>query len=181
MPDPIVLTLVRHAEAAGEFDWSLTPRGKDQARRVARRLARERFDHIYSSDLARAVETAEFVRRHHPRVPYTATGDLREIAGARHFAPNYSRLDKEARALRDRERRNVDRFIRGLFRTHDPGDRVLAVAHGTLIRYLLPTLAGIDPRKTYDLGAHNTGVTVVHLWKKRRPWVGLVNCTCHLM
>jgi probable phosphoglycerate mutase len=180
LPEPIILTLVRHAEAAKAVNWHLTRRGHDQARRLAKRLADEDFDHIYSSDLPRALETAGFVRRHHRRTPYTVSKDLREIGGARHFAPNYSRLDKGAKALLEKERRTVKRFLRRFFRTHSPGDRVLAVIHGTLIRYLLPTLNGIDPRNSYDFGAHNTCLTVVHLWKGRRPWVGLVNCVKHL-
>ena len=57
---------VRHGETAwnvegriqGTADSALTDRGVAQARAVARRLARERLDAIYSSDLGRARDTA---------------------------------------------------------------------------------------------------------------------------
>jgi 2,3-bisphosphoglycerate-dependent phosphoglycerate mutase len=58
------LVLVRH----GEPEWvrdgysvddpPLTPRGKDQAARLADRLAEERFDEVYVSPLVRARQTA---------------------------------------------------------------------------------------------------------------------------
>lgn len=63
------LVLVRHGEtdwnAEGRWQgWSdrpLTDRGRRQAHAVAARLGTHRFDAIYSSDLQRAVGTAELV------------------------------------------------------------------------------------------------------------------------
>ncbi|OYO13839.1 hypothetical protein CGZ98_05290 [Enemella evansiae] len=57
--------LVRHGEAAYETDGSgdsggsLTPTGRDQARRLGRRLASFQPVRIVSSELSRAVQTAE--------------------------------------------------------------------------------------------------------------------------
>ncbi|MEX0886662.1 MAG: phosphoglycerate mutase family protein, partial [Phycisphaeraceae bacterium] len=70
----LTLVLVRHGEKGppdaprieGFRGPPLTPRGHRQARRLARRLAGETFDHIYSSDMARSYQTAEHVREHHP-------------------------------------------------------------------------------------------------------------------
>ena len=61
--------LVRHGETSwnregriqGTRDSPLTERGVAQARAVAARLARERFEAIHSSDLGRARETARHV------------------------------------------------------------------------------------------------------------------------
>jgi 2,3-bisphosphoglycerate-dependent phosphoglycerate mutase len=67
--DTTRIILVRH----GETDWNATGRiqghndtplndvGRQQARRVARRLAREPVRALYSSDLARAFETATII------------------------------------------------------------------------------------------------------------------------
>ena len=51
------LYIIRHAEPAYPED-ALTARGRRQARALARRLAQEGIDHLYSSPLGRAVETA---------------------------------------------------------------------------------------------------------------------------
>lgn len=65
----IEIVLVRHAQP----DWepggravdhpALSAHGRLQAAALAEALAGERFDHAYTSSLARAIETAEFVAR----------------------------------------------------------------------------------------------------------------------
>jgi broad specificity phosphatase PhoE len=65
------LWLIRHADAysgleglgGGRVDPSLSQRGREQARRLAARLAPVRLDALWSSDLRRARETAEEVGR----------------------------------------------------------------------------------------------------------------------
>lgn len=68
------LYLIRHGESIGnelginqgqKNDLSLTERGRDQAKRIAEKLASEKIDAIYSSDLKRAKETAEIIGKSH--------------------------------------------------------------------------------------------------------------------
>lgn len=63
------LTLIRHGETAwnadgilqGHLPSELSPLGRRQAQAVARRLAAEpRFDAVYSSDLMRSLQTADY-------------------------------------------------------------------------------------------------------------------------
>src|SRR5438874_12646121 len=59
--------LIRHGQSEGNAEGRfgghtatpLSSRGREQARVTARALATERFTAIYSSDLPRAIETAE--------------------------------------------------------------------------------------------------------------------------
>jgi 2,3-bisphosphoglycerate-dependent phosphoglycerate mutase len=79
------ILLVRH----GETDWNATGRiqghsdtplnaaGHEQARRVARRLAREPVQALYSSDLARAFQTATAIG-HTLGLPVVTSPRLRE-------------------------------------------------------------------------------------------------------
>lgn len=64
--DELIVWLVRHGETAdnaerrlsGWGDVSLTEAGRSQARSLREALAGERFDHVWTSDLRRARETA---------------------------------------------------------------------------------------------------------------------------
>jgi probable phosphoglycerate mutase len=63
------LIAIRHGETQwnvegreiGQLDSPLTPRGVDQARRLAARLSRLKIKRVYSSDLGRAMDTAAII------------------------------------------------------------------------------------------------------------------------
>ena len=63
--------LVRHAESVGnkkrvpqgQIDYALTPEGVRQAKAIAKRLSKIRFDAIYASTLTRACRTAEEIAK----------------------------------------------------------------------------------------------------------------------
>ena len=105
--DARTIFLIRHGETVGNAtrvvqlpDAALSPRGIAQAERLARRLAGEGIASILSSDLARAMTTAEHVRRatgapiaFDPLLQERNFGDLRGIPYAElnfdPFAPDY--------------------------------------------------------------------------------------------
>jgi broad specificity phosphatase PhoE len=191
-PGRIRFVLVRHGQAGDkppptrpEYGAPLTPLGRRQARRVAKRLARERFDHIYASDLSRAHETARAIVAFHEDTPLTVDGDIREVGGE-HIIRRPGRRSEEVRRRTRRERQRVERFWRRALRRHRDGERVLIVAHGNLIRLLVPLMAGADPKRAMRLETHNASVTEVLAFKGGpAPWGGkamvlLANCTKHL-
>lgn len=63
------LYLVRHGEQDQGPAGGLSPLGRTQADRLGRRLSDVRFSTIHHSPLARAVQTADIVAAHLPRVP----------------------------------------------------------------------------------------------------------------
>jgi probable phosphoglycerate mutase len=81
------LLLVRHgvtennieARFTGQSDVSLSPLGERQAEALGLRLASERLDAVISSDLRRALTTAEAIVRY-SRLPMSVDQDLREIS-----------------------------------------------------------------------------------------------------
>lgn len=179
----LVLYFVRHGEPERHeddpaMDPPLTPRGRRQASRVARRLAGVRFAHVYVSDLARAYETGEIILRYHPFAPVTVSRELREVA-ARHFMGAHADVDADP-LPRDGERKSLEAFVSHVRTAHRPGDRILVVAHGNLIRAMVPLFAGQDPARGLILDIHNAALTILETWPGGRAVLRLANCTRHL-
>lgn len=82
------LILVRHGETTwnaehriqGQRDCPLTPRGYEQIKKVAEFLKDEKIDVAYSSDLQRAVTTAEEILKYHPNCKLIKDRELREMS-----------------------------------------------------------------------------------------------------
>jgi len=80
------LLLTRHWETeeniAGIKQWhlpgKLSKQGIIQAERLAKRLKDEKIDFIYSSDLARAADTANEIAKYHEDAPISFVEELRE-------------------------------------------------------------------------------------------------------
>jgi broad specificity phosphatase PhoE len=104
----VSIFLIRHGETLGNAshtvqlpDNPLSPRGMAQAERLARRLEREGIASVLSSDLARAVATADYLRRatralvrYDPLLQERNFGDIRGTPyaelGFDMFAPGYA-------------------------------------------------------------------------------------------
>jgi len=82
------ITIVRHAATKyaiqkprilqGQCDVDINDIGLEQAKVLARRLRKEKYDIIYSSDLLRAKSTVEQILEYHKDTPVVYTHDLRE-------------------------------------------------------------------------------------------------------
>jgi broad specificity phosphatase PhoE len=176
------LLLIRHGETdwnrsgrwQGHADIPLSEAGREQAQAVAQRLHSEGavFDHLYASDLSRALETAQAIglALHMPVHPLPA---LREInvgswsgmtraeiierfPGA--FTDFFHAPDGEAVDLFDRR---VGESVLDLAGQH-PGQRLAIVTHGGSIRGIIRYLYGLqglgDPPSVH-LG--NTSITEI--------------------
>ncbi|MGW9182427.1 histidine phosphatase family protein [Agromyces sp. NPDC055661] len=156
----MLLALIRH----GQTDWNLAGRmqgrtdiplnetGRAQALAAAAPLAAEPWDVVVSSPLDRARETAAIIARELDLPVGGAYDELIEQDFGEAEGTLVSELDVRwpKRDFADMEP-DVEvgpRGIRGLDRiaVDHPGARVLAVAHGTLIRFTLAAISGHDPR-----------------------------------
>ena len=177
------LIFVRHGQASDkgheeELGPSLTDLGRTQAKRVAKRLAKERFQHIYASDMLRAHETALSVREFHKGTPFIVTRVLREIRG--YMISPRKGTQADYRAMRNR-RPKILRFVRQLLRKHRRDRRVLIVAHGDIIRFIISTLAGVNPKRAVLFDTSNTSVNEVIFLNGKFQWLYRTNDTRHLL
>jgi broad specificity phosphatase PhoE len=186
--------LIRHGETAGNAgrivqrpDIPLSPRGQAQAEALGRRLAKEGVARIVSSDLARAVGTAERLQRatgapltFDPLLQERNFGDVRGTAyddlGFDLFAPDFAPANGETW---DVFHARVDRAweaVRALT-TATSGD-LAVVTHGLVCKSLAGRHLGLGAGVTVPERWENTSLTIVD---GRTPWrVSLLNCVVHL-
>jgi probable phosphoglycerate mutase len=182
---PTTILLARHGETdwnavgrwQGHTDRALTERGRRQAAELAERLVDAEIDAVYSSDLLRAVETAEPVAKR-LGLPLQTLPELREVdvgtwAGltrdevAERFPDGFRRWSEWQTGWEDGETYDEmgERVVGAILRVageHD-GGRILVVSHGGAIRALHAAAAGIDLATFRQLRpvVQNAGVTSV--------------------
>ncbi|MGR3762990.1 histidine phosphatase family protein [Rossellomorea sp. NS-SX7] len=186
--------LIRHGitewnslgKAQGVSDIPLNETGRKQAFDIGERLSLEaKWDLIFSSDLSRAIETAEIIGRKLELPICTVDKRVREIdCGAIEGTTEEQRVERWGSDWRDAElgmekfesvsNRGVD-FLKELVCTYK-GKRILVVSHGALIGLTLQKLLPDTFQQTY---IDNTSITILN--NIEDEWeCTLYNCTRHL-
>ena len=203
-PDPSRFLLVRHGQSTwndqrriqGQLDPPLSDLGREQARRLAERLAGTRLAGFYSSDLGRARETAEAIARV-LEVRATPMPELREIGLGRwegltsaEIADRYPELwarwrdepswdivpGAETTAEFEGRIRSV---LAELAERHPQGD-VLVVTHGGVIQVALAEVVGAAGRALFPFVIDNCSISTILRGRQRTVITG-VNDTSHLL
>ena len=190
----MAIFLIRHGETLGNAtrtvqhpDIGLSPRGLEQAERLATRLEREGITAILASDYTRAAQTAAHLGRvtgvavrHEPLLRERNFGDIRGTPyadlGFDMFAPDYAPPNGETWEVFHARVDRAWEVVRAAVGA-DAG-HLAVVTHGLVCRslaarhLLLPEGAVVPERW------ENTAVTVVDVpapWRVRR-----LNCIAHL-
>ncbi|MSQ88175.1 MAG: histidine phosphatase family protein [Betaproteobacteria bacterium] len=181
------LCIVRHGETAwnaahrvqGQLDIPLNAIGLRQAQAVGGALKEEHFDAIYSSDLARARQTAESIanlltikirlekdlrERHYgifERLTY-AEVKIRYPEDYAHFEardPDYAFRTGER--LRDFSARSIA-VLSSIVQRHQ-GERVLVFTHGGVLDKLYRFITGLPLSAPRDFGIPNAGLNRIEV------------------
>jgi broad specificity phosphatase PhoE len=155
-------TLSTEDRFAGETDVDLSDTGRDQLRRLGRRLAKEAISAVYASPMRRTLESASLLAAAHG-LPVVPVPDLREISHGRW--ETRTRSDVETQWPEEYSRWESDPYTfapeggeSGLAVTAralpalttivaaQEGKTVLVVSHKATIRLLLSALLAFDPR-----------------------------------
>jgi broad specificity phosphatase PhoE len=171
----------------------LSDEGKEQAERLAKRLSKEKIDIIYSSDLARASDTAREVAKYHEGTPLKLTKEIRECD----FGSFQGKSMKDVRAkfldrlenfdfspvggesdedLFIRAERFLERIIKGYLH-----DTVLVVTHEIFKKVLICFIMKRDSShlKKMDIMG-NTSISILDVDENRNHRIHIINCTEHL-
>lgn len=162
------LYVVRHGETIenknkvlmGHNHGTLTELGIKQAKETAQKLENNSFEHIFSSDLQRCVDTAELLKEYHPNTPLTFTPELRELnmgvfQGQKRDDIDWNSLNgsvmerkpENGESLSELNQR-VKKFVGSLLDDHKEYS-LLLVTHAGVIRQLLSIFSGVPSEYIY--------------------------------
>jgi broad specificity phosphatase PhoE len=201
------LLLVRHGETGynhagriqGQLDIPLNATGIAQARAIGQHLASFPIIRCYTSDLARAVDTAREIATHH-RIRVEPVPELREAhlgvlqgrlirdveATLADDAAYLLRQDAHARPTGGESpmevRKRCQRFARRLTRalTRLPSGAVVIVGHGGSLRALTAVLLRLPASAGWSFRFDNGSLTEIEWRPNRRPLLVTYNDRCHL-
>jgi len=196
--------LVRHGATvlsaedafAGETDVELSEEGREQARKLAARLAAEPIAAFYASPMSRTMETARIVAAPHGLDVEPREG-LREIShghweGRRRadveklFPQEYARWEEDPFSTAPEGGESglavTARALPALLRLVEENRErhALLVSHKATIRLLISTLLGLDPRSYRDrLDQSPASLNILDFKDPSRARLSLYNDTSH--
>ena len=186
------LFLIRHGETEwnkqnrlqGNSDIHLSPEGFNQARTLAEHAPFNHADAIYSSDLARAMETAVIIAERFnltvklmPELRETNFGDWEGRIISEFFTdperchPPHGETFLECQA-------RVMIGIRNIIAEHE-GQKVIVVSHGAAIRLILGAALDMPIHKMWAISQFNMALNVLRV-DGFDFTVELLNSTLHL-
>jgi len=169
-----LLVISRHGESewnllgiwTGQTDVAITPKGREDSRKVGELLRGYHFDAVYTSDLKRTTETlnAHLETMEHdgaiPRIvsPETKERDYGELTGMNKWEVKEKLGEVEFNAIRrswnhpvpggetlkDVHDRTIPYFDKEILPRLHKGENILLVSHGNTIRALMKHLEDID-------------------------------------
>jgi broad specificity phosphatase PhoE len=186
------LILTRHGETIenkrkimqGHMPGRLSKLGISQAKRLAARLKKEKMDAIFTSPLKRAADTARFIAKFHPDIPFILANELKEIdIGPFEGKPRHSiDWDKRNKGVESRSsmRKRVGRLLTAAYRKYPYGS-VLFVGHNGINKALISVILNKPASEMNKINRLiNTSVSIFEIRKDKKHKVKLLNCTKHL-
>jgi len=197
------LLLIRHGDTEsnsaerywGDTDVKLSDAGLRQAERLRDRLATERINAIYSSDLSRALVTAETIASNH-RLEIITCAELREMNFGELEGLTFDEISRRypevtelwlkrspklkcpgGESLEEHNIR-ISQFT-GRLENHAPQETIVIVAHSGSLRSLLCHLLGIGPERRWQFRLDLASLTILDTYSQGAI-LSLLNDVSHL-
>ncbi|MBP7793132.1 MAG: histidine phosphatase family protein [Candidatus Goldbacteria bacterium] len=182
--------LIRHGETdwndrllfQGHTDVSLNKNGIRQAEYIADELKNVNFDVVFSSDLKRALKTAQIIKKTTGfKGNIIKTKDLRErnygsFEGKNYEIFRYNRKDFDGETDRNFFKR-IDNFFNSIIKRH-AGKNVVIVTHGGVVRRIISEVLGLKDYKKIRI--YNASISEIYYDEKRKKILLLnLNCMAH--
>ncbi len=198
--------LVRHGESIGNAkdiyqgqknDFPLSELGREQSNFLRQRFEKLKIDVVYSSDLKRAKETADFISKSKKLVTITDKrlrerdfGLIGEKENIMKEWNNFLRQQIE-RGINPREATpkegesdkdhfdRVNSFFEDLKKNHSKEETVLVIAHGGTNKVVLGVIGHFSEKEMYKTPQGNTCVNEL-IYESGKWKVKKINCMNHL-
>lgn len=157
----------------GQLDIPLNLQGRDQAKRVAKALADEDINVMYSSDLKRAYETAEFIALA-TNQKIKILQDLREVDvgvlegmlwdDVKKQYPEWLKSGRNQGYPGGESRADIEKRVQNLWEytmKNHRKDNVVLVSHGGIIKTLICQILGISANKRSRFVIDNCSITTI--------------------
>ncbi len=190
------LILIRHGETdytlqgkyCGHGETPLNKKGIRQAKRLRQRLKRVKIDRIYSSDLTRALQTAEIIfkdrsilkRRGLREIDFGKFCGLTFEESSKLYPNVYKTWIKDPINAKIPQGESVKNFTKRVIRcfksisNQNRAKNVVIVSHGGPIRIILLNLLRSDLNRFWEIGVDTAGVKTVefkdgkiHIYSRR--------------
>ncbi len=186
------LILIRHGETQenkkgilqGKIPGKLSKDGIQQAKKLALRLKEEKIDYIYSSDLARASDTAKEIQKFHPEIKIIYNNLLSEIDFGDWTGKKKSEIDMNKPPSNMETPKEVQKrvlsFLNSIRNKEHINKTVLLVSHYGCNVSLLSYFLNKPVEDMLEIKQGNTAVNVINIEEDGNHNLHLVNCTTHL-
>lgn len=199
------ITFVRHGESEcnltkniqDQIKGNLTKKGKEQAKKLGKRLAEEKFDIIYCSDSNRTKQTAVEIIKYHKEVPIVYCKELREIRRGKWIGKPgkelWEKMKKSGKTFAEFRPEGgespkdlyvrIDKFLKKLEKKHKK-EHILFITHGGVNKTIWFVCKN-DPKISYKeemkeiIAQDNCCVNVLE-YVNNKPKLISYNCTRHL-
>jgi len=183
------LIITRHGETEGnvkrilaDIDDPLTPKGKEQAESVSKRLKNEKIEVIFSSPIIRAKETAQIIAKNHPYADFIVVNELKEMELGSFLNKGFDEVDwdlmpndvENRTSMYQRAKIIVEKALEKY-----PNSTVLFVSHNAINKAMIRFLRKWHPEDKKSIPQKNTAITIFEISEKERKEI-IFNCTQHL-
>lgn len=186
------IILVRHGETienqkgilAGQTDGKLTKKGIEQAKKLALTLKNEKIDAIYSSDLARAVNTAKEIAKYHKEIPLFFVKELREKDQGSFTGKKINEVDWNNKPAdmetKEMMKKRAKRILEIAYKNYPKGN-VIFVGHEGINRKIIQIIAEESKIKLPEkIEFYNASITILEIKKDKNHKIHLLNSVEHL-
>lgn len=157
--------LIRHGEKEPEGENSyLTKRGIKQAKHLAKKLNKIKFDEFYCSDLNRAKQTSEIVSKLikvNPKIEKSL--NEYEISDIEKDEKNWPKNERS-------RKKKLYTFLDKLSKKRNAEKNILIIAHGVTNRIVIAHLLELPLKKLIVFQQDNTCINLLKWSKKFKSW-----------